>query len=137
MTDETPQPRADGQQPTVEKGGLWGVFLAAVGLMWPPFGMPFSLIGIVQGRRARKAARANKGQAPGAVLSMVLGWVGLVVSVFAIAGYAVFWNEYTAYRDCSARALTVSAQQDCDDAWRADVAERAGIPEKEVPALGS
>ncbi|MDA2814288.1 DUF4190 domain-containing protein [Nocardiopsis sp. RSe5-2] len=136
MTDQSPQPHADGQPPTVEKGGLWGVFLSAAGLMLPPFGVLLSLLGIHQGRKARRAARENSGHAPGAVLSMVLGWIGVLFSAAAIAGYIVFWDEYTAYQECSARALTVSTQEQCDAAWRSAVSERAGIPEDEVPSLG-
>ncbi|GAB3485757.1 DUF4190 domain-containing protein [Nocardiopsis coralliicola] len=137
MTDESPQPRADGQQePTVEKGGLWAVFFSAAGLLWPPFGVVFSAVGIVQGRKARKAAKASRGQAPGAVLSMVLGWAGVVLSTLAIAGYALFWNEYTTYAECSQRALTVVGQDECDAELRGALSERTGVPENQIP-IGS
>ncbi|WP_017538609.1 MULTISPECIES: hypothetical protein [Nocardiopsis] len=134
MTEQ--QPQADGQPPAVEKGGLWGVFLSAAGLMLPPFGVLLSVLGIQQGRKARRAARENSTQAPGAVLSVVLGWFGVVFSVVAVAGYIYFWDEYSAYQECSTRALTVSAQEECDQAWRSAVADRTGVPEDQVPSLG-
>lgn len=134
MTNQPTEPRTNGQH--VERGGLWGLFLSAAGLLLPPFGVLLSVFGIFQGRRARRAAREQNGQAPGAVLSMVLGWIGVVMSAFAIIGYAVFWDEYSTLQQCSARAHTVSSQKACDDTFREAVAKRAGIPEESVPMIG-
>ncbi|MFC3996999.1 DUF4190 domain-containing protein [Nocardiopsis sediminis] len=135
MTIEPPEPRTDGQQPTVERGGLWGLFFAAAGLLLPPFGVVLSVLGIFQGHRARKAAKQAKGVAPGALLSQVLGWIGVAVSILALIGYAVFWQEYTEYRACTARAHTESSQQACDLALREGIAERAGVPVESVPQI--
>ncbi|MDA8370039.1 MAG: DUF4190 domain-containing protein [Nocardiopsaceae bacterium] len=137
MTNEPPDSHADGQQPTIERGGLWGLFFSAAGLLLPPFGVVFSALGVFQGGRARRAARQNNGQAPGALLSMVLGWAGIVVSIFAIVGYSVFWTEYNAYHQCSTRAHTEASQTQCDDAFRTAVSERTGIPKENVPTLNA
>ncbi|GAB3461797.1 hypothetical protein GCM10027570_47900 [Streptomonospora sediminis] len=135
MTDDQPQPRSDGQQPTVERGGLWGLFLSAAGLVLPPYGIVLSALGIFQGRRARRSARANNGVAPGATMSMALGWAGVALSGLMIVGYAVFWNEYQVYGQCSAQALTHASQQECDDSLREAVAERAGVPAESLPPI--
>ncbi|MUL39660.1 DUF4190 domain-containing protein [Streptomonospora sp. PA3] len=135
MTDEPPQPRSDGQQPTVERGGLWGLFLSAAGLVLPPYGIVLSALGIFQGRRARRSARANNAVAPGAMLSMVLGWAGVALSGLMIAGYAIFWDQYQEYAACSARALTHSSQEQCDEQLRESIAERAGIPAENLPPM--
>lgn len=135
MTKEPTEPRTEGQQPTVERGGLWGLLFSAAGLLLPPFGALLSVVGISQGRRARRAAREREVTAPGALMSMVLGWVGIGFSALLLAGYAVFWTEFTAYQECSAQAHTVSSQEACGDAIREAIAERSGIPKSTIPTL--
>ncbi|GAB3209005.1 DUF4190 domain-containing protein [Marinactinospora thermotolerans] len=134
MTNEPSTSPSDGQQPTVERGGLWGLFFATAGLLLPPFGVVLSVFGIVQGRRARKSARANRVPAPGAVLSMVLGWAGVLFSAGTMIGYLVFGEEIAAWQDCSARSHTSVTQAECDTALRDALAER-GVPAEYLPAL--
>ncbi|QRN80787.1 MAG: DUF4190 domain-containing protein [Nocardiopsis sp. BM-2018] len=117
MTDNSPEPRADGQPPKVERGGLWGLFLGLAGLLFPPYGVVLSVFGVVQGFRARRAARTHRSQAPGALPSVALGMIGIVVSSIMITVLLVYQDEVTEFRDCSARAHTVSTQKECDTAW--------------------
>ncbi len=124
MTDNSPEPRADGQPPRVERGGLWGLFLGLAGLLFPPYGVVLSVFGVVQGFRARRAARSHGSQAPGALMSVALGVVGIVVSSAMISVLFVYQDQASAYRDCSARSHTVSTQKDCDEAWESDT----GLP---------
>ncbi|RNL82297.1 DUF4190 domain-containing protein [Halostreptopolyspora alba] len=133
MTKEPTEPRTEGQQPTVERGGLWGLLFSAAGLLLPPFGALLSVVGISQGWRARRAAREREVPAPGALMSMVLGWAGIGFSALLLAGYAVFWNEITAYQECSAQAHTVSSQESCVETVRETISERSGLPERYVP----
>ncbi|WP_046469789.1 hypothetical protein [Allosalinactinospora lopnorensis] len=135
MSKDPTEPRAEGQQSTVERGGLWGLFFSAAGLLLPPFGALLCVLGISQGRRARRAAKENNAQAPGAMMSMVLGWIGLGVSAVVITGYTVFWNEYSAYQECSAQAHTVTSQEQCDETFREAIAERSGLPKEGIPPL--
>ncbi|MFC7331193.1 DUF4190 domain-containing protein [Marinactinospora rubrisoli] len=134
MTNEPPTPDAEGREPTVERGGLWGLFFSTAGLLLPPFGLLLSVFGITQGHRARRAAKASNGLAPGALLSVIVGWIGVLFSVFAIAGYAMFWSEYTTWRDCSAAAHTVATQTNCDNGLRESLAERTGLPPESIPS---
>ncbi|KIH97059.1 hypothetical protein LP52_21730 [Streptomonospora alba] len=136
MTDQQPQPPSDGQQRTVERGGLWGLFLSAAGLVLPPYGILLSALGIFQGRRARRSAREKNAVAPGAMTSMVLGWVGVALSGLMIAGYAVFWDQYQEYSACTARALTHSSQEQCDERFRESISERVGVPVESLPPMG-
>ncbi|MBQ1084615.1 MULTISPECIES: hypothetical protein [unclassified Nocardiopsis] len=117
MTDNSPEPRADGQPPRVERGGLWGLFLGLAGLLFPPYGAVLSVFGVVQGFRARRAARSNGTQAPGALMSVGLGVVGIVVSAAMVSVLFVYQEQASEYRDCSARSHTVSTQKACDEAW--------------------
>ncbi|GAA4913891.1 DUF4190 domain-containing protein [Streptomonospora salina] len=135
MTDQQPQPSNDGQQRTVERGGLWGLFLSAAGLVLPPYGIVLSALGIFQGRRARRSARDKNSTAPGAMTSMVLGWVGVTLSGLMIAGYAVFWDQYQEYSACSAQALTHTSQQQCDDTLLEAISERVGFQVENLPPM--
>ncbi|WP_159943875.1 MULTISPECIES: DUF4190 domain-containing protein [unclassified Nocardiopsis] len=117
MTDNSPEPRTDGRPSRVERGGLWGLFFGAAGLLLPPYGVVLSVFGVVQGFRARRTARENRTEAPGALLSVVVGVLGIVVSVALASVAVVYREELTRYRDCSARAHTVSSQKVCDEEW--------------------
>lgn len=117
MTDNSPEPRTDGQPPKVERGGLWGLFLGLAGLLFPPYGVVLSVFGVVQGFRARRAARTHSSQAPGALMSVALGVIGIVVSSVMITVLFAHQEQVTEFRDCSARAHTVSTQKECDAAW--------------------
>lgn len=120
MTDNSPETHADGRPPKVERGGLWGLFLGLAGLLFPPYSGVLSAMGVVQGLRARKAARTHRSHAPGALLSVALGLAGVVISAGMLSILFVYSEEVTEYRDCSARAHTVSAQKACDQVWESD-----------------
>ncbi|WP_067603637.1 hypothetical protein [Nocardiopsis listeri] len=117
MTDNSPETQADDRSPKVERGGLWGLFLGLAGLLFPPYSGVLSAMGVVQGLRARRAARTNASEAPGALSSMVLGVVGVVISASMLSVLFVYNDQVTEYRDCAARAHTVSSQKACDEAW--------------------
>lgn len=117
-----------GQQPAVERGGLWALLFASVGLVLPVYGILLSLIGVLQGRRARRTAIANEATAPGAVLSIVLGWLGIALWGAVIAGGAVLQEELQSWNSCQARANTIAVQHDCDAQLRTDL-EARGVPE--------
>lgn len=117
MTDNSPETQADDRSPKVERGGLWGLFLGLAGLLFPPYSGVLSAMGVVQGLRARRASRANGSEAPGALSSMVLGMVGVVISASMLSVLFVYNDQVTEYRDCVARAHTVSSQKACDEAW--------------------
>ncbi|MES0835260.1 DUF4190 domain-containing protein [Nocardiopsis tropica] len=130
MTDNSPEPRTEGQPPRVERGGLWGLFFGAAGLLLPPYGAVLSVFGVVQGFRARRAARRNRTQAPGALLSVVVGVLGVVVSLALTSVFVVYRDQVTEFRDCSARAHTVTSQKVCDEAWESST----GLPPTVVSA---
>nr|WP_221308270.1 DUF4190 domain-containing protein [Nocardiopsis mwathae] len=123
---------------------MWGLIFSTAGLVLLfPFGALLCVIGIYQGRKARRAAKENTTTAPGAVPSMVLGWLGLVLAAFMYMGMLMFWDEVEAYQQCSSRAHTVSTQQQCDEALqeglRDAIAERTGVPKENVriPNIGA
>ncbi|WP_306370005.1 DUF4190 domain-containing protein [Nocardiopsis sp. CC223A] len=117
MTDNRPEPLSEDDRPGFERGGLWGLIFGVAGLFLPPYGGVLSAFGLVQGIQARRAARRNRSQAPMALASMAVGVAGIVVSVAMIAVSVVFNDQLIRYRDCSARAHTVSTQQACEEEW--------------------
>lgn len=134
MSNEpSPPSNAEGQRPAMERGGLWGLFFSTAGLLLPPYGVLLSVFGIAQGRRARIAAKANNSQAPGALTSMIIGGVGVAFSLLVIAGQWMFWDEYSQFQDCSARAHTQVSQSECDKAFNDRLVERYPQLEGQLP----
>src|SRR5699024_6599335 len=80
VTENSPEPRTDGQPPKAERGGMWGLFFGLAGLLLPPYGVILSLFGVVQGARARRVGRQRSVPAPMAVASMFVGGMGVVLS---------------------------------------------------------
>ncbi|CAL9532640.1 hypothetical protein SUDANB121_04090 [Nocardiopsis dassonvillei] len=117
MTDNRPEPLSEDDRPRVERGGLWGLFFGLAGLLLPPYGGVLSAFGLFQGLQARRAARRNRSAAPMALASVAVGVAGVVLSVAMIAVSVVFNEQLIEYRDCSARAHTVSTQKVCDEEW--------------------
>lgn len=117
MSENSPEPQNDGQPPKSERGGFWGLFFGAMGLVLPPYGIVLSLFGLVQGFRARRAARRRNTTAPLAMASVFVGSVGVVLSASMATVLFMHQDEVTEYRDCTLRAQTVSTQDACDQAW--------------------
>jgi len=124
VNGEPSAPRTGGQQATVERGGLWGLMFSFAGLLLLPYSAALSVLGIVQGARARRKARAQGTQAPGSIASIVVGVIGILWALLLTAALAVFSDELRAYGECTARAHTVSAQEKCDDAYFDAVGDR-------------
>lgn len=124
MTNEPSAPQTEGKRPTVERGGLWGVLFSTAALLLPPYGIVLSVFGIVQGSRARRSGKTGGVPAPGAVLSIVIGTVGVLWSLLMGATMVVFSDELSAQAECTARANTVSAQEQCDKAYQEAIEKR-------------
>ncbi|MDS1269856.1 DUF4190 domain-containing protein [Lipingzhangella sp. LS1_29] len=126
MSQPSPN-RTEGQSPTAERGGLWGLLLSGLGLIIP-LGIPMSILGIVLARRAHRDARSNGTTAPGAATSVALGVVGIVVWSAVIVGGVMLRGELTSWMDCLGQANTVTVEQECDAQLRADLEQR-DVPE--------
>jgi len=62
---------------------------------------------------SRKARRSGTARPRWAVSGVVLGGIGLAVSVLWLLVLAVFWPQLNAYYTCMSGANTVAAQQAC------------------------
>ncbi|GAA3765878.1 DUF4190 domain-containing protein [Salinactinospora qingdaonensis] len=140
MSNEPSSTRSDGPESNAERGGLWGLFFSTAGLFLQPFGVLLSIFGIAQGQRARRAARQNQATAPGATMSVIIGGLGVALSIVYISFNIVLWDERSAWDSCSSQAHTVKIQDQCDATLQQAVSERLGISEERaesfLPALG-
>lgn len=122
MSQQSPQQTEDQSRP-MERGGLWGLLLSGLGLLIP-LGIPLSILGIVQGVRARRSARGNETVAPGAITSIVLGVVGVMLWSSVLTAGTWLRAEIGTWMDCVNQANTVTVEQECDAEFRADLEER-------------
>lgn len=106
---------------TAQRARTAGVLLVAsvlvVGLPvpWQAAALPFALAAFVLGIRALVGAVRSRAQgALPAVLALLVGLAGMWVSL--TAGTLLMWQVQTAHQECMAGALTVTAQQRCQDA---------------------
>lgn len=128
MSESPTEPHADqGRQPAMERGGLWALLFSGLGLILPLYGILLSLVGILQGRRARRNAAAKETAAPGAVPAMLLGWLGMLLWGTVIAAGAVVHEELRTWMDCQNQANTVTVTQECDAELRGEL-EGRGVP---------
>ena len=60
-----------------------------------------------------QARKGRTGRPRGAVAGIVLGLLGLAFSGLTLILFALFWNQLSAYWNCSGGANTLTAQQAC------------------------
>ena len=60
-----------------------------------------------------RARKGRTGRPRGAVAGIVLGLLGLAFSGVFLIVFALFWNQLSAYYNCSSAANTLTAQQAC------------------------
>lgn len=60
-----------------------------------------------------RARRGRSGRPRGAVAGVILGLLGLAFSGLTLIVFALFWNQLSAYWNCSSAANTLTAQRAC------------------------
>jgi hypothetical protein len=108
-----------------ERGGM-RAFLLSVGgllLLFVPvpgaavIGLALLVAGVVSGIQARRRARRVLTQAPGAVAAIVIGAIGICLSLAVFAVGIVLAGELTGYQKCRDSALTITDKQACQDEY--------------------
>ncbi len=84
-----------------------GVYVVAVALVIAAIALWLSISAM------SRARRGGTGRPRGAVFATVLGVVGVLLSAFVLAGFAMFWPQLQQYANCLSGANTPSAQQAC------------------------
>ncbi len=141
-TPNPPRPRGDSGLPPAGTYGSFGAgvasepdregsraLLAGVAsllfLLWfPPLGLLFGVVALVQGVRAVRARRTRGLSSPGGVGAIVFGSVTMLLAVLGIVVTAVLYREISAYAECMAGANTEQAKQACQDQLRDALEQR-------------
>ncbi len=118
-----PPPQLGPSAPRTERSqrgviALWaGASSMLSVLLFPnPVGIALGVAAVVLGILARRNARATGIAAPGAVLAIVTGLCGTVLTGVPLA---LIYPDYSEHRHCVARANTDIAHDICDEAYRA------------------
>lgn len=131
------EPGPAGPGPVVRTGQramLLG--LVAIAMLFVPllgfFAVVPAVAAIVIGVRARRTARQSRGTAPRALLGIVLGSVGLVFFVAAVAVQLVLYQEIQDYTKCENAANTIAGKNRCKDEFARDIERKFNLPENSI-----
>jgi hypothetical protein len=94
-------------------------------------GIAFSVAGLILGIRARRAAVAARSSEAAGVVSVVVGSIGLAMTLVIGAFWVLLWNELSTYQDCTRGANTLTAEHACQQQLEDSVRDRFGIPLRE------
>jgi hypothetical protein len=101
-----------------------GVYLVIFALV---VGLAACWLGVTAVRRARRSASMRP---VSAMIAVVVGALGVVLSAVLLIALAVFWQQLTTYSRCLGAANTVSAQQTCTNQLNRSL-------NGEIPGLGA
>ena len=121
-------------QGPVDHPTRWALSLGGAALLlmvvFPPAAPVPAAAALVVGVRARRRARRAGGVASrGAVAGIVMGSVGLLVSIPLATTQILLWGELHRYLDCRQVANTISDQQVCKDTFLNEVEKKFNLRE--------
>ena len=116
--------------------GVGSIVLSIFAPVGSLFGTAAAVAAMVIGVRANGRSQGRR-NVPGAVGGIVLGTVGLVLSVLSFVVVMYTWPELTGYRDCMAGANTITDQQACHDTWGPKFDRKLKITSGGVPWFDS
>lgn len=90
-------------------------------------GLGLSVLAIVLGVRARRAAAAARRSEAGGVVAVVLGSIGTAFIAVVVAFYLVLWGEFRMYENCMSGANTKQAESACSERLIDDARRRVGL----------
>ncbi|HLV72111.1 hypothetical protein FHX41_5311 [Actinomadura hallensis] len=136
--------RPAGQPPTgptrTQRAGWRALWLGGIALLtsffFYPLGLVLGVASLVVGVRARRAAREGGDGAPGALPGIVLGSVGLALSVLSVSMTLFLWSELSGYQDCLSTSNTKTDEQACQDEYYPKIEEKLGLPEGSMKKYG-
>ena len=107
-------------------GGLLLLFVPVPGAAL--IGLGLLVAGLVTGVRARRRARRVLTRAPGSVAAIVIGSIGICLSLAGVALGLVLADELVAYHKCEDSALTITDKQSCQDRYMPQFERRLHLP---------
>jgi hypothetical protein len=107
--------------------GIGAIFLSLFQAIYLPLGLIFSVLAIVFGVRTVRRARRERGVAPGAVAGVVMGSIGLAVSIPVLSVNLFLRTEIEQYGTCRDAANTITDERACKDAFARSLEEKFNL----------
>ncbi|WP_067454356.1 hypothetical protein [Actinomadura macra] len=127
-------------QPPVERTGMRALWLGGLALLtalfFYPLGFVLGIASLVVGIRAQRLAKQARGVAPGATAGIVLGAIGLAISLIAIAGTAYLAPEVNGYQKCISGSNTNADQKACREHYYPKMEEKLHLPSGTMDDVG-
>ena len=134
--DDRPDGRPAGEPPAgpsqARQTGLRALWLGGIALLtalfFYPLGLVLGVAALVVGTKARRQARDTRDTVPGAVPGMVMGAIGLAMSLLMVVGAVFLRTEFSGYWDCVNASNTHTDQQACQDEYYPKIEDKLDLP---------
>ncbi len=134
--EDRPDGRPAGEPPAgpsqARQAGVRALWLGGIALLtalfFYPLGLVLGVAALVVGIRARRQARANRDTVPGALPGMVMGAIGLGMSLVMVAMAVFLRTEFSGYWDCVNAANTHTDRQVCQDEYYPKIEKKLDLP---------
>ncbi|MBT2210519.1 MULTISPECIES: DUF4190 domain-containing protein [Actinomadura] len=131
---------APAGRPPAERTGMRALWLGGLALLTTffffPLGFVLGIASLVVGIRAQRLARRASATAPGATAGIVLGSIGLAISLLAIVTAAYLARELDGFNKCLNGSNTVADRQACHDHYYPKMDEKLRLPKGTIEDLG-
>jgi hypothetical protein len=99
-------------------------------IVFPPAApLPAAAALIVGVRARRRARRADRPAGRGTLAGVILGSIGLVVSIPLATTQIMLWGELNGYLDCRETANTITDEQACKATFLREVEDKFNLRE--------
>jgi hypothetical protein len=130
-------PATDPMMPapdTADHSGRWALALGSAALLlmlvFPPAApVPAGAALVVGVRARRRARRAARPAGRGTLAGVVMGSVGLAISIPLATTQILLWGELRHYLDCREAGNTITDQQACKETFLRDVERKFNLRE--------
>jgi hypothetical protein len=124
-----------GQRPTpggADPAGRWALALGSAALLlmivFPPAApLPAAAALVVGVRARRRARRAARTAGRGTLAGVIMGSVGLAISIPLATTQIMLWSELNRYLDCRETANTITDEQGCRDTFLREVENKFNL----------
>ncbi|WP_242903087.1 hypothetical protein [Actinomadura terrae] len=131
---------APAGQPPVERTGMRALWLGGLALLTAffffPLGFALGIASLVVGIKAQRLARRASGVAPGATAGIVLGSIGLAVSLLAVVSAAYLAPEVGGYQKCVNGSNTIADKDACREHYYPKMDRKLHLPKGTMEDFG-
>jgi len=134
--EDRPDGRSAGEPPAgpseARQTGLRALWLGGIALLtslfFYPLGLVLGVAALVVGIRARRQVRGTRDAVPGALPGMVMGGIGLAMSLVMVAMAVFLRTEFSGYWDCVNASNTNADKQACRDEYYPKIEDKLDLP---------